>query len=215
MITLVTTLIIAKEASKSNRTDCFFVRDNISDNFAMTQRHIPTELKKRNDELNNLTVESVSQAFMFLMKTKAYEKITITDICKKAGVSRNAFYKNFKTKENVFKRIVLEFNKEIFRKFGSPFRKRVGVEWYINFFRIVKEYESLFLLIIKANFRSMFLDYVNSLLTLDQESSTQKLTRLMWNGAIQNITVEWIRNGMLETAEEMATLCYEKLSPMM
>lgn len=181
----------------------------------MTQRAIPKNLKKRNDELNQITIESVTQAFLLLLDTKEYDKITITDICEKAGVSRNAFYNNFQTKENVFKRIVLDFNKDaIFRKFGSPFNRKATVEWYINFFRTVQEYEKLFTLIIRYDFQNIYLNYVNDLL-MDSESTDPKTkyVRLMWNGAIQNMTTEWIKNGMQESIEEMGQLCYQRLSP--
>lgn len=171
---------------------------------------IPKGLKNRNDELNRITLESITQALVLLMETKDYEKISVTDICKKAGVSRNAFYKNFGTKENVFHKIVRDFNKSaILAKIGNPFNRNAGMEWYVNFFRVLKEYSKIFNLFIAADFRTEYLDYVNTLLTDSAkiEEST-KYERLMWNGAMQNVAVEWLKSGMKKSPEEMANICY-------
>ena len=41
---------------------------------------------------------------------KDYKEISITEICKEAKVSRTAFYKNYKTKEDVIKDIIIDLN---------------------------------------------------------------------------------------------------------
>lgn len=169
-------------------------------------------LQKRNKELNQLTVESISEALLQLMQTKEYAKISVTDLCRKAGVSRNAFYQNFGTLDNVFKRIVLGFNRDvILRKLGNPFNQRTNPEWYVKFFQTVTEYAHLFQLIISCNLQHLYLGYVNDLLTDPKQDAVTRYRRLMWNGAIQNIIIDWIERGMPETPEEMAKICYEKL----
>ena len=178
----------------------------------MSQREICKALKTRNEELKKITKESVLEALLLLMKTRAYDEISITDICNKAGISRNAFYKNFQTKENVFKAIVIDFNRNILRRVGNPFNKKTKLSWYVDFFNFIKENADFFLLIIKSNFQNLYLDLVNKILTsnknLDQKT---KYTRLLWNGATQNIIISWIVDGMKETPEEMAKICYNLL----
>ena len=56
-----------------------------------------------NVELNNLTKECIVTAVLLLMDVMPYNKITITDICKKAGVSRNAFYRNYPKKDAIMR----------------------------------------------------------------------------------------------------------------
>ncbi|MBE7075010.1 MAG: TetR/AcrR family transcriptional regulator [Clostridiales bacterium] len=176
-------------------------------------KHISQALKQRNKELNDITLESITKALIILMKYKSYNSITITDICIKAGVSRNAFYKNFGTKENVFRLIVKDFNKNIIlRKLGNPFNKKAGLDWYVKFFYIVKEHAELFKLLMASDFTSVYLDYVNSILTpANIEDVETKYSRLIWNGAIQNVAVEWLRNGMKESPNQLAKYCYKRL----
>ena len=43
----------------------------------------------------------IYQALIELMKQKPYDRITITDITKKAGVSRMAYYRNYQEKDDI------------------------------------------------------------------------------------------------------------------
>ena len=45
-----------------------------------------------NKELNYAIKEALQDALILLMKEKQYRSISITELCKKAGVSRMAFY---------------------------------------------------------------------------------------------------------------------------
>lgn len=49
-----------------------------------------------NKELNYAIKEALQDALILLMKEKQYRSISITELCKKAGVSRMAFYNNYK-----------------------------------------------------------------------------------------------------------------------
>ena len=54
---------------------------------------------KRNETINALTKESIALAYYELLKnTKA---ISVTMICEKAGVSRNAYYRNFNSTDDI------------------------------------------------------------------------------------------------------------------
>ena len=48
-----------------------------------------------------LTKECISTALLVLLEEKPYEKITISEITEKAGVSRMAYYRNYKDKDDI------------------------------------------------------------------------------------------------------------------
>lgn len=50
---------------------------------------------------NDTIKECIYTAMLLLMEQKSYDKITVTDITKKAGVSRMSFYRNFDSKDDV------------------------------------------------------------------------------------------------------------------
>ena len=54
---------------------------------------------KRNDEINTITKESIAYAYYELLQSE--KSISVTSICKKAGVSRNAYYRNFNSTDEI------------------------------------------------------------------------------------------------------------------
>lgn len=54
---------------------------------------------KRNEEINLLTKESISLAYYELLQNT--KDISVTMICEKAGVSRNAYYRNFDSTDEI------------------------------------------------------------------------------------------------------------------
>lgn len=54
---------------------------------------------KRNDEINAITKESIAFAYSELLQSG--QSISVTLICKKAGVSRNAYYRNFNSTDEI------------------------------------------------------------------------------------------------------------------
>lgn len=50
---------------------------------------------------HELAVDSMFTALKLLMKEKDYSEITITDIVKRAGFSRMAFYRNYSSKDEI------------------------------------------------------------------------------------------------------------------
>lgn len=80
----------------------------------MSERRISEKslenLRKSNQESNLLTREAIETALLQLLEKKDLTKISISELVKRAGVSRAAFYRNYDSKEeileSVFKRTV-------------------------------------------------------------------------------------------------------------
>ena len=53
---------------------------------------------------NEVVIESITQAMAALMAEKRFEDITITELVRRAGVSRNSFYRNFRDMDDVLRR---------------------------------------------------------------------------------------------------------------
>ena len=74
-----------------------------------------TELEKRkivrlsNKEANRLTKECLINALKELLKNKEIDRITVSELTRKAGVSRTAFYSNYDSIQDVLRDGVNEF----------------------------------------------------------------------------------------------------------
>lgn len=62
-------------------------------------------MRKSNQESKSLTRQYIKTALLYLMKETTYDKITVTAIINRAGVSRAGFYRNYSSKEEVLEDI--------------------------------------------------------------------------------------------------------------
>lgn len=165
-------------------------------------------LRKHSEELNKLVVESLQGALLKLIKIKPYDSITVTELCKKAGVSRMAFYGNFSSKDDIFRRIVSDLHREMLAKIGSPFRQMLSEQWYCDLFKFLAEKSNVLQPIFCAGYHDKYLQLVNSLVLRHKEFDRgDTYLRLLWNGGMINSVAYWLTSGMKETPEQMATYC--------
>ena len=97
------------------------------------------------------------------MKSYRYDKITVIDIAKKAGVGRATFYRYFKSKEDVI-RFCFDHNRQKF-VFEQRYYPRCAEDYKeiaATALTMFKNNKELFLLLKKADLQSLYLDYLNS-----------------------------------------------------
>lgn len=165
-------------------------------------------LRKHSEELNKVVIESLQGALLQLVAKKPYDSITVTELCKKAGVSRMAFYGNFASKDDIIKKIVYDLQTELFNRIGSPFRQEITYDWYLAMFRFTEEKSDVLKSIFCAGYQGKYLELVNSIILRHKDmKSEDSYLRLLWSGGIVNAVVYWLTNNMAETPEQMASYC--------
>ena len=68
-----------------------------------------------NNKANRITREALCTALLYLMETKSFDEIRISELTRKAGVSRQAFYRNYSSKQD----IVMEIESELLARFSG------------------------------------------------------------------------------------------------
>ena len=171
-------------------------------------------LKAHSQEINKISKESLITSLILLMKQKPYNKITISELCIKAGVSRTAFYGNFKTKDDLLTLYVLNMNTELINKIGSPFRNDTSLDWYINLFQVIKDNSEILILIFKAGFQKKYLEILNSMVLHNPSIPIEKkYQRLIWSGGVENALSYWLLESSLkESVEDIALYCHKNLN---
>ena len=165
-------------------------------------------LRRHSEELNKVVVESLQGALLQLISKKPYDSITVTELCKKAGVSRMAFYGNFEIKDEIIAKILYGLQSELFVRIGSPFRQAVTHTWYLERFNFAAEKAAILKSIFCDGYQGKYLDLVNSMILRHKDMQPHdSYQRLLWSGGIVNAVVYWLSNDMAETPEQMATFC--------
>lgn len=162
-------------------------------------------------EMNALTKECIFTALMLLMKEKDYSAITITDLTKKAGVSRMAYYRNYNSKED----IIIQYMDEVFNDY---FKEVIGnyhedfSSIYTAFFSHFRKNRELVEVLIQANLTDLLLKQFDGYIRYVEKGIFAKLLpnnidkyELYYAaGGLYKILLEWAKGGMKESDEEMA-----------
>jgi AcrR family transcriptional regulator len=158
-------------------------------------------------ESNKLTKECLQKALVVLMGEKPFAKITITEIVFRSGVSRQSFYRNYSSKEDVLK----DLAKNFFNTFKSLIKDKENqpqVEFYKSIYSYLLDYKKEMVIISKAQFspseENIFLDELKDCYT--NLNTTQFYAIYSFLGGIISVIKQWIQHGMTESAEEMAEL---------
>ena len=80
-------------------------------------------------KIETMTKECLYTALLLLMEKKPYEDITITEIAKKAGVSRMSYYRLYKSKDDILEQYADEVFRNLLnriREMQNPDKKMAG-----------------------------------------------------------------------------------------
>lgn len=166
-----------------------------------------------NKESNHITRECFQTALIYLMSQKPFDKITITELVKRSGVSRTAFYRNYTSKEDILNELCNAFIDGMKKSFSDPRFKDDPYLWYYEFFKATKENAASFRLLLQAQMlNTPLFDTYSISKKLDHSADpTAHYDFLAWQGAISTIVVHWFQDGMKESIDFMADFCARTL----
>lgn len=162
-------------------------------------------LKQYNEESNKITQESIETALLMLIEEKKFSSITITEITAKAGVSRNAYYRNYSSKEDILRNVFHRADNLVLDKV-STFLTDDSFNAYLELFQAVLENANIFKIILNADMAGQFSEEMNHRFTDDipKNNYLERYRKLFWLGALHNVIFQWLKDGMVQTPEEMA-----------
>lgn len=178
----------------------------------LTRMHI---LRLSNEESNKITRECIESALIYLMKKKKFSEITITDIVKKAGVSRTAYYRNYKSKEDILQNLVSDIVIKITSAMSKHDIDLQLYDFWLEMFTSAKKYADVFNILFNANMGETIFKRMNDLIIENSHLSDIKAqySQLFWNGAAFAVLSHWITHDMPQTPEQMADIIYATLRP--
>ena len=151
----------------------------------------------------------IGEAVFSLMDKKSYEEIRVSDIVKRAGVSRMTFYHYYEQKEDAladyFHEIVNGYvweRSEILKK-GGKFHDPGSIEHALKYF---DQYAAFILKLVDAHLYHIILEAMNSFM-MERIQPVYKIPPYelyFYGGALMNVFVMWEKNGKQETPEAIA-----------
>ena len=173
-----------------------------------------TELQKRNilrlssTEANAVTRECIESALILLMKEKKFSDISISDIVKRAGVSRNAYYRNYSSKENIlsgYLRNIIDEMKKVMKQY-DPIQNTMDA--WMAMLGSVRKHSSEYQLLLNAGYgETILMEYQKSMnASVSADNHELYFSNCYWAGALISVISEWIRTGMQVSEESLAEI---------
>lgn len=168
---------------------------------------------------NSFAKQCLMDALLQLMHTKNYDDITITDITERAGVSRMSYYRNYKSKDEILTDYMFRIIKEYAFSISSDFPKlRNGFQTYehiLGSLQYLKKYKDYVLCLKKSNHSEILLKgldfYMLTVTGLMDSESPRKYELYYYSGALYNIFLHWIEDGMTEDIEVIASIIFRHI----
>lgn len=169
---------------------------------------VKENLKKSNQESKALTREYIKTALLSLITKTPYEKITVTAIINRAGVSRAGFYRNYGSKEEVLEDIATSIYNKVALAYLHDIASKKPYERYRFLFEKLTEQSQWFqmLRIIREHNPHIFnmATYIEEYIV--PQTAEEHYRYIAIAHSQRAIILDWFEHGMKESPEEMATI---------
>ena len=176
-------------------------------------------INKKRVSLPDTAGTYLAYALVDLMEKKTLEEISITELTKKAGVSRMSYYRSFDSKQHILE----EHLQTIVRRFRIEGEKRGylgkehGYEQLLYAYRFFRHHSRYALCLHNANLSSILLDGLNKYMDMymlpPDADFARRFKTYAYAGALYNLYIQWLMDGMRESEEKMAEITFRIMFP--
>jgi AcrR family transcriptional regulator len=158
----------------------------------------------RKNEAHDIVMESLTIALLALMEAKPLSSINITELCKRAGVSRVSFYRNFASLSDILVRHLVKCTDD----WWAVFSQKPQEEFYRDFLEeLLTQYrrnEKLIKLLYSNGASYVLKEHIFACCGLSlakERDALDAFARAALAGALYGILDEWIKRGMRNLPE--------------
>lgn len=153
----------------------------------------------------------LAEALIILMKDKPLDEIRVSELVKRAGVSRMSYYRYFSDKTEIleyymhylFERFTLWEEQKGRAPYGSRRHIRESLEYF-------KEYSDFAMCIYKSGNDGIMLRAVNRYMQLqpnfEKRSPEKKFALYYYAGAIYNCYIQWVLEGFKTPVDKLTNI---------
>lgn len=159
-----------------------------------------------NEEKNTYAKNQITVTTLNMLKKHPLEELTIAQIATTAQVSRNTFYRNYTTKEDIIYQYATKLLKDFEAEYNN-IHKDSSTEFYRCLFQHLSDHKDFYLLLKERNLFHLVLKSIIALfgdLKKCDNISAYSIAYIAYGtyGWIE----EWVERGMQESPETIATI---------
>jgi AcrR family transcriptional regulator len=174
----------------------------------------------------------MDKALISLLEEKSFEYITVSELCKRAGVNRSTFYLHYEnmvdllneTARFLFDDFITYFNidtKNVANMFSDNSLNELNFisdEYLHPYLSYIKDNRRVFVTVLSHSdsfglnevFKRLYENIFNPILArFDYPSADRKYVMMFYLNGITAVVTEWLKDGCEKTIEEVAQIIYE------
>ncbi len=158
---------------------------------------------RRKNINNRIICESITQAMLILMESMRFSDITVSELTRKAGVSRVSFYRNYKSKESV----LISMLEERSRKWWEEYKSSQSEDYIESFFTACLDFGKVAGLLKKNGLEHLLLANIQNLIgPKPHDSAEASFKKACLAGAVYGVLMEWIKRDMVDTPAQISRI---------
>ena len=175
------------------------------------------------------TAEKMDSALMEILKTKSFEYITVSEICKKAGVNRSTFYLHYENTRDLLEETIRNMTDNFVSYFVpdgkiSPINFEesqkdklvfISEEYLMPYLSYFKENRKIFLTVFEngkifgfeETYKKLFDNIFDPILDVFKyPESERKYVMAFYLNGINSIMIEWIKEDCTKSEKEVVKI---------
>lgn len=153
----------------------------------------------KRDEIHQDVLESITEALLQLMQRKPLSEITISELCRRAGVGRVSFYRNYVSLDDVLIRLLNKCTNEWWISFSQRSDLEIHDTFWPELLAQYRKKEALMKLLYQSNASHIIKAHIFSCCAPQNYSEPYAAyCAAALAGCVYGLVDEWIRRGMAD-----------------
>ncbi len=155
---------------------------------------------------SDISKQDLADTVFKLLKTKPYEQISIQDIVDKAGFSRMAYYRNFKSKDEIVQYYLHKITQDYLDESKIDLLTENLHKYFISVFSHLTAVKDIGLLLLKNNLLHFAKKEFDVIFYNKAHNKRELYNYSFISGGLYNIYQLWLEQGCKETPELLADM---------
>ena len=158
-----------------------------------------------NNKRKKESVERIEKVFIELLQTKELDEISVSDICKRAGLNRTTFYANYTDIYGLADAIRDKLETEVSDLYKEEISQGFNSNDYLKLFRHIKENQIFYQTYFKLGYDNKYkiIVYDTGLAQAFFKDKFIEYHMEFFKAGITQIIKLWLKNGCKESPEEI------------
>lgn len=168
-------------------------------------------MNTKNNRRKQASVERIQQAFMLFLREKELSQISVSDLCKEAGINRSTFYANYADIYDLANKLCQELENEVAHLLVLESGWQQSRQEFLKLFRHIRENQHLYTVFFKLGYESRERTWYGAqdLQGMPDQDVIHYHVAFFANG-FNAIVKLWLRGGCKETPEQMCQVLLDE-----